>query len=163
VTTGIETARARPAKAVAVVLALVPAAGAVVLGLWSWAVWNFPWENQEPRTTSDRVGFGFLLAATVIVFLPEAGVVVSVARDRARTATFAFCAQAAVALGLLIWGLETSEHSDGKLVAIAVACELPGLIAVLMSRRGTACVVSRMARAGIEPATPRFSAVCSTD
>jgi hypothetical protein len=51
-------------KVLAIMLALVPAAASVLVACFLWILWSFPWENREPHTTSDRVYFAFLFAAS---------------------------------------------------------------------------------------------------
>jgi len=120
-------------KALAVVLALVPALGAAAVAYLLWFIWSFPWENSEPHTAADRRGFAVLLVATFAALLLAVVVVYFVARSRLRPAALAFVPHAVIALGLLVWALGASEHSDGRVAAFAIGCELCGVTAVLLS------------------------------
>jgi ABC-type Fe3+ transport system permease subunit len=72
------TCHARTVKAVAVLLSIVPAAGALALAFLLWFIWAFPWENAEPHTDAElraftvtmvAAGAAFVLTAVVVLLL----------------------------------------------------------------------------------------------
>jgi hypothetical protein len=124
-----------PVKLLIIGLAAVPAVGSVLIGLFLWFAWAFPWENVDPHWVADRSTFSLLVGATAAAFLLAAVLVYAVARDRRWLPAVAFVLHASVALALLAWGLSLSDHGDDKIIIFAVACETPGLLAVILSHR----------------------------
>jgi hypothetical protein len=91
---------------------------------------TFPFENQSPE---DRAARELISAGIVMAFL--ALVTLALIVRHRRSAAAAFAANAAVALSLLTWAVGESDHSDGKLVAWALAVELTGLSAIAVALR----------------------------
>jgi hypothetical protein len=73
-----------------------------------------------------------MMAIAGTIFLLAVAIVVSVALNRPGWAFASFAFQAIAAVVILSWALEESDHSDGKLLAFALAVELCALLAVVM-------------------------------
>jgi hypothetical protein len=121
-----------PRRLAAVACAAVPALGALGLAWFLWFLLDFPFENAEPLTHSDRVRFGLRIAGAAAVFLLAVLSIVFIVRDRRRWAVAAVVVQAGVVFTLLLSGLSESEHSDGQLLGWAVGLELFGVLSVLV-------------------------------
>jgi hypothetical membrane protein len=117
-------------RALRILLAIGYAAANVLTGLWLIFLATFPFENQSPdeAATDDwLIGAGIALALCGVF----AGAAIAL---RHRSAAIAYVLAAGAGLGLLLFGLSESHHSDGKLFLWALAVETAGLVALVLSR-----------------------------
>jgi hypothetical protein len=92
---------------------------------------TFPFENQS---SEDRAALAWLIPVGAGLALLAIATLIALAVRRRGWALVTFALGAGLAAFLLAWAVRVSDHSDGKLVAWALAIELTGLGAVSLGR-----------------------------
>jgi len=93
---------------------------------------TFPFENvdRENRSQDDwLIAVGLLLAALALILA------IAVTAKSTVLAGTMLALNSAITVSLLVWGLQKSDHSDGTLIALALAVEVTGIAAVSLSSR----------------------------
>jgi hypothetical protein len=118
-------------KALALLCAL---ANLLAVGFVGWLMWFaalFPWENQDPA----EAGADDWLVPAAVVLVGAAGVLLLAAiLSRLWVAAIAITVQTAVALAVLDFALEASDHSDGKLLGLFAGVELVAICSGIFLR-----------------------------
>jgi hypothetical protein len=96
---------------------------------------TFPFENQSPE---DADKGDWLIGIALVLFVLALVTTLTILLSRLRWAVAACVAAAGSGVALLVWALDVSEHSDGKLVVWGTVIELVGLGAVALARRAQA-------------------------
>ncbi len=118
-------------KALAILCALANLVAIGFVAFMMWFVALFPWENTTPE---ERTANDWLVPAAVVLAASAAALLLAVTLSWPGWAALALGLQTTLSLGVLAYALEASDHSDGKLVAIALGIELAAVTAVWLTR-----------------------------
>jgi hypothetical protein len=122
-------------RALAALIAAVPVAGAALQCLFVWFLLNFCMDYCDGTPMETDTGASVFLVGVTAAALVSAGVYwFFVATRKAHAAARWLGVHAAIALGLLVYWLGESAHSDGQLLAIWLGVELAAGLALLLSR-----------------------------
>jgi hypothetical protein len=113
-----------------------------VMAFLMWFVATFPWENQSPEDAAADdwlVGAAPLMVGLAIAF----AVAILVLRVPVAVAIGFVTAEFAVDAVVLRYALDNSDHSDGRLLLVALAAAVTGLVAVIVVRRTRDSLVVR--------------------
>ena len=115
-----------------VLLALAYLAGNAVFAFLMIFAVTFPFENQAP---GDLGGDDWLIGVAITLFAFAFVITLAILLRRVGWAIAAYVAAAGLGVALLVWAVDESEHSDGRLLLWGTAIELAGLAAVALMRR----------------------------
>jgi hypothetical protein len=93
---------------------------------------TFPFENQAP---GDQGGADWLIGVAITLFAFAFVTTLAILLRRVGWAIAAYVVAAGLGVALLVWAVDVSEHSDGRLLLWGTAIELAGLAAVALMRR----------------------------
>jgi hypothetical protein len=119
-------------RPLAVIFALAYLAGNAVVAFLMVFFATFPFENQSPE---DAAKDDWLIGVALILFVLALITTLAILLSRLGWAVAAYVAAAGSGVAPLVWALDVSEHSYGKLVVWGTAIELVGLGAVALARR----------------------------
>jgi hypothetical protein len=119
-------------RSLSVLLALAYLAGNAVFAFLMVFLATFPFENQSPEDVGKD---DWLIGVAVLLFALGLATALGILLRRVAFAVVAYVAAAGLGVGLLVWAVDVSEHSDGKLLLWGTLIELAGLAAVTFTRR----------------------------
>jgi hypothetical protein len=119
-------------RPLSVLLGLAYLAGNAVFAFLMVFFATFPFENQSPEDVGKD---DWLIGVAVLLFALGLVTALAILLRRAALAVLAYVAAAGLGVGLLVWAVGVSEHSDGKLLLWGTVIELAGLAALTFTRR----------------------------
>ena len=119
-------------RSLSVLFALAYLAGNAVFAFLMVFIATFPFENQSPEDVGKD---DWLIGVAVILFALALATGLAILLRRVALAVVAFVAAAGLGVWLLVWAVNVSEHSDGRLLVWGTVIELAGLAAVTVTRR----------------------------
>jgi hypothetical protein len=119
-------------RRLSVLLGLAYLAGHVVVAFLMIFFATFPFENQSPEEMGKD---DWLIGVAVLLFALGLVTALAILLRRVAWAIVAYVAAAGLGVALLVWAVDVSEHSDGKLLVWGTVIELTGLAAVTVTRR----------------------------